>query len=245
MGKIVAIGGGELGDLETLNIDKEIVRLTGKKIPRALFIPTASNDAGGYYEDFDKVYGRKLNCTTDVLYLVDTKFSYASLREKILSSDLIYVGGGNTLNMLKVWKQNRVDQLLKEAYKKDIVLSGLSAGAICWFKYGSSDSRKSSNPKTPFVRISGLNLIPALASPHHIREPHRRDGIIELMKKTSGVGIALDDNSALEIVDEKYRIITSQLGAKAHKVYHHRGHLHYSEILQTREFKALDVLLKR
>ena len=98
MGKIVAIGGGELGEGETLAIDKEIISLTGKNRPRALFIPTASSDSRGYWQTFQDVYGSELGCDTDVLYLLGVSSAKWELEEKILSADLIYVGGGSTLN---------------------------------------------------------------------------------------------------------------------------------------------------
>ncbi len=70
MKKIVAIGGGELKSLETLRIDKEIIRLSGKKHPKALFVPTASGDSEAYWKTFQRVYGKRLGCKTDVLYLL-------------------------------------------------------------------------------------------------------------------------------------------------------------------------------
>ena len=140
MGKIVAIGGGELKDLDTLSIDREIVSLTGKKHPTALFIPTASGDAEGYWKTFQGIYGGMLGCKPEVLYLIKENPVKREIEEKILGADLIYVGGGNTMKMLKAWRKKGVDKLLKKAYGQGIVLSGLSAGAICWFAYGCSDS---------------------------------------------------------------------------------------------------------
>jgi len=149
MKKIVAIGGGEIGrpehSIETLKIDREIIRLSGKKQPKFLFIPTASIDAGDYVKVVNSYFGKKLGCAIDVLYLVNRKTSYQEIKNKILNSDIIYVGGGNTLKMLKLWRKLGVDKILAVAYKKGIVLSGVSAGAICWFKYGHSDSEKFNN----------------------------------------------------------------------------------------------------
>jgi len=111
VGIIVAIGGGEINNLETLEIDKVVVGLTGKKHPKALFIPTASDDAGGYWNVYQEVYGNKLGCSTDVLYLVNEKPDEVEIKDKILNSDLIYVCGGNTLKMMKIWKENNVDKI--------------------------------------------------------------------------------------------------------------------------------------
>jgi len=246
MNKIVAIGGGELKELETLPIDKEIVSLTGKRNPRALFIPTASNDAEGYWKTFQEVYGKKLGCTPNVLYLIREKPTRNEIEDKILNADLIYVGGGNTLKLLKIWKKVGVDRVLKQAYENGIVISGLSAGAICWFKYGCSDARRFSRPEdTTFMRVSGLNLINLTVSPHHIREKNRDDGLIKLMKHTSGVAIALDDNSALEIVGDTYRIINSQKEAGAKKVYYLKGKPYQDKIEIKREYHPLSDLVKK
>ena len=250
MKKIVAIGGGEIGrpgyPVETLIIDKEIIKLSGKKHPKLLFIPTASSDSEGYVTVVKKYFGKKLGCKTNILYLINKKITKKEIYKRILSSDIIYVGGGNTAKMLKIWKKHGVDKMLKKAYKKGVVLSGVSAGAICWFKYGSSDSKRfSGKKKWSLMRVFGLNLIPALLSPHHLREKMRKKGVKELMRKTSGIGIALDDYCAIEIVDDKYRLITSKKGSGAHKVYPKNGKMHYKKIRITKEFKSLKNLLIR
>src|SRR5437867_120737 len=96
----------------TRSIDKEIVRLTGKKNPRALFIPTASGDDPEYWERFQKVYADKLGCRTDVLFLLNIKISVTEIKDKIKKADLIYIGGGNTLKMMRRWRVLGVDKLL-------------------------------------------------------------------------------------------------------------------------------------
>ncbi|MFQ5621295.1 MAG: Type 1 glutamine amidotransferase-like domain-containing protein, partial [Candidatus Nanoarchaeia archaeon] len=110
MGKIVAIGGGEIKNFETLSIDRAITKLTGKKKPKALFIPTASGDAEGYWQTFQKVYGKRLGCRTDKLFLLREKPTNKEITKKIKWADLIYVGGGNTLRMLKIWRRKGVDK---------------------------------------------------------------------------------------------------------------------------------------
>jgi dipeptidase E len=206
MPTIIAIGGGELKDLDTLPIDRAIVKLSGKKVPKVLFIPTASNDSLGYWELFQRVYGKKLGCTTDVLFLTREKRSSKDIERKILSSDITYVGGGNTRRMLRIWRTYGVDKVLEKAYTKGIILAGLSAGAICWFRYGSSDARlfmKHSIQAPTLMRITGLRLVPLTLSPHHIREKKFRDaGLRAIMKRTPGVALALDDNTAIVIQND-------------------------------------------
>ena len=135
MKKIIAIGGGEIGrpgyPIETTKIDKEIIKLTNKINPRLLFIPTASSDSELYFDCVTKHFGKKLKCKVDVLYLLKESPNLKEIKQKILNTDIIYVGGGNTALMLKTWKKYKIDKLIKQAYDKGVVLSGLSAGSIC------------------------------------------------------------------------------------------------------------------
>lgn len=243
MPTIVAIGGGELKDLETFQIDRAIVKLVKKKRPRALFIPTASSDAIGYWETFQDVYGKRLDCKTDVLFLLRGKLTRQQIAKKILSADIIYVGGGNTLRMLRVWKKQGVDTLLKKAYKKEVILSGLSAGAIAWFLYGVSDSRrfmKSGKQKVALMRVSALGLLPFTISPHHIREKKLRDpGIKEMMKRTPGVAIALDDNVALLFRNGEYQILRSRPRANVRKVFRKNGKIKVTSFQDSGTLEAL------
>lgn len=249
MKKIVAIGGGEIGKpgfpIETTKIDKEIIRLTGKKNPRLLFIPTASEDSESYFTTVEKYFGRKLGCKTDVLYLTKAKLSKEQIKNKILSADIIYVGGGNTFKMIKTWKKFNVDKILKEAHEKGIVLSGLSAGAICWFKYGNSDSRKMKNPKAPLIKVSGLNFIPALLCPHYDSEKHRKLDLKKMMTKTSVVAIALDNCCAIEIIDNTYKIISSKNSANAYRVFWLRGKYHQILIPKKNKFLPLSDIFRK
>jgi dipeptidase E len=243
MRKIIAIGGGELKDLETLAIDREILRLTGKKKPKALFIPTASGDPPEYVDTFNQVYGDELGCKTDALLLVREEPSLAEIRGKILGSDLVYVGGGNTLNMLNLWREQGVDRILKQAMGKGIVMSGLSAGGICWFRYGGSDSEIET--KNTLIRVDGLGFVNAAFSPHHIREPTRNRQFKTIMAETPGIGLAMDDNCAIEIIGDEYRFITSKRGVGAHRVYNSRGKVYSKPVEIHSEFRPLQELLTK
>lgn len=225
MGKIIAIGGGELRDGETRAIDMRIVELTGKLRPQALFIPTASSDAVEYYETFRTQFGQKLGCKTDALYLLRERPGLHLIADKIRSADLIYVGGGNTLRMMKLWRRLGVDDLLRQAYADGTVLSGLSAGAICWFAGGHSDSRAfSAEPGTAwnYIRVRGLGLVDALYCPH-VDGENRLPNLQQFMTKYAEVAIGCDDCCAVEIIDDTYRILTARSGARAYKVYRRRG----------------------
>lgn len=223
MHHIVAIGGGSLADGETWDIDRRIVQLTGTKHPRAVFLPTASDDRESYCLEFEQVYGRKLGCRTDVLRLRATRPSAARIERTIARSDLIYVGGGNTLKMMMTWRRLGVDALLESAGRRGAVLSGSSAGANCWFRYGCSDSRKFTTPEDwTFIRVRGLGLIDAVACPHYHVE-HREKPFENIIRAYGGVGIALDNNAALELVGDRCRVIRSDAAAKAYRLYKQRG----------------------
>ncbi len=221
--KIIAIGGGEIGrpgyPVETTKIDREIIKLTRKLNPKLLFLPTASSDNKDYVKVVHNHFGKTLGCKVDELYLLKQKLTKTELEEKVLSSDIVYVGGGDTLKMMNIWKKVGLDKILKLAAEKGIVLSGLSAGAICWFKYGSSDSRRFTNPEADLIKVSGLNFAPGLFCPHYDVEKDRKKDLKKLMRKTSGIAIAVENCCAIEIVDEQFRIITSKDTANAYKVF--------------------------
>jgi dipeptidase E len=128
MGKIVAIGGGEISQGETDRLNQYIVSLTGKAKPRLLFIPTASHDAPGYIETVRQRFGA-LGCDVDALCLYTQTYQVSEIEDLILGADIVYVGGGDTVRMMEKWSETGVDAALKEAYRRGVVLSGLSAGS--------------------------------------------------------------------------------------------------------------------
>ncbi|MFH0892617.1 MAG: Type 1 glutamine amidotransferase-like domain-containing protein [Candidatus Falkowbacteria bacterium] len=245
--KIVAVGGGEIGrqgkKIETLKIDQEIIKLAGKKKPKLLFIPTASGDSDGYIEVVKKYFGKKLGCKISVLKLINTNIALKDIRKLIFTADIIYVGGGNTLKMLKLWRSKGVDKLLISAYSKGIILSGLSAGSVCWFKYGQSDSRKFKDKNAPYITISGLNLIDSLHCPHYDTEKDRQADLKKRMKKINKVAIALENCSAIEIINDQYKIIASKPKANAFKIYWHKNKF-YKIKLEKNKLFPIGTLLK-
>lgn len=225
MGKIIAMGGGELRLHETLTLDKRVVELTGKAKPRALFIPTASSDAPGYVDNFRSVYGDTLGCEVETLCLLTNRPTPETTRALIEQADLIYVGGGNTLKMMTLWRRLGVDALLRDAYARGTVLSGLSAGAICWFGYGHSDSKAFYDPNSwAYVRVRGLGLVAenTIYCPH-VDGENRLEKLQGFMHKFPQMGIGCDDCCALEVIDDHYRVIASRVGAKAYRVFKQRG----------------------
>ncbi len=230
MGKIVAIGGGELRQGETKKIDEFIVKLSRKDNPKLLFIPTASSDAEGYIELVKTKYG-ELGCFVDTLCLVTNEYTSEQIKEIILSADIIYVGGGDTVMMLEKWKEYNVDKYLKQAYERDTILSGLSAGSICWFIFGHSDSDSFRNSgKWDYIRAFGLGLIPAAHCPHYNEEG--REGFDDILMTENIPGIALEDNTALVLIDGKYQIIKADEKRKAYKIQSIDGCLYKEELAE-------------
>ena len=173
------------------------------------------------------------------MYLIKEKPTKKEIKNKILSSDIIYVGGGNTLKMMTLWRKLKVDILLQKALEKDTILCGLSAGSICWFKYGSSDSRKFTSNSNQLIKVTGLGFIEAIHCPHYDSEPHREENLKRIMKNSPLIAIAIEDNCAIQIEDEAYRIITSNSKAKAYKAYWKNGEYFKKEIEKNNKFLPL------
>ncbi len=136
----------------------------------------------------------------------------------IAAADIVYVGGGNTLRMMKLWRRRGVDRMLMKAAADGTVLAGVSAGAICWCTAGVSDSRSfnAHDGTWPYIAVRGLGLINVLLSPHHDGDPGRGNGLRRLVRTKRLVGVGLDDCAALELVDERFRILSCRDGSIGH-----------------------------
>jgi len=137
---------------------------------------------------------------------------------------------------------------LKEAYKKNIVLSGLSAGGICWFEYGYSDSMSFYHPKSwNYIRVKGLGLLKGIHCPHfngQTKGIKRRKNFIDIMKNYSDIGIAIDNHCAMEFINNKIIVMRSKKGSNAYKVYKKRGKVIIEEIQQEKELLPIKTLFK-
>ncbi|MDD3225351.1 MAG: peptidase E [Clostridium sp.] len=237
MGKIVAIGGGELMLNETLPIDRCIVGFSEVPNPKLLFIPTASNDSYRYIETMKKIYGEQLGCEIDTLLLVDSDIDETEIRQKILAANIIYVGGGNTVTMMEIWRKRNVDRYLKEAYKNNIVLSGISAGSICWFLKGYSDNNYD---VWDYTQALGIGLIAAIHCPHY--NESGREGFDKMMEAEDIPGVAIENNCAIVIKDNMYKIVKFNNNSKAYLLKNHCGTM-YKEEIKADEFTALSEIL--
>lgn len=141
---IIAIGGGELREKQTSEIDRQISGLVKKKCegrrPTALFVGTASHDSMPYYNSFHKTYTGLFGLKTDCALTVYGEMNYEKIEEKFQKADMIYVGGGDTLFMLDSWEKSGIKKLILDAYDRGVIICGLSAGAICWFDEMFTDS---------------------------------------------------------------------------------------------------------
>lgn len=262
MGKLVAIGGGKNGRIksdgtvdpyETREIDEEIVKLSGKENPKFLFLSQAQSKPEyeiGYFETMKRVYGEKFNCDCFWISREDLKnLSKEELRNNVLSSDIIYVGGGDTKTMIELWKESGLDVILKEAFENGVVISGLSAGANAWFKYCSSDSLKIllEDDTAPMIELECLSWFNIFITPHYDdktefvdREDHMKEC---LSKRINMVGIGLSNCAALEIVEDKFRIITSKDDAFAEKCYFNENSEYIRENIEINKFMDIDKLV--
>nr|MDO8085965.1 Type 1 glutamine amidotransferase-like domain-containing protein [Candidatus Sigynarchaeum springense] len=188
---IVAIGGGSLRRRETEKIDQHNIGMSGSRNPRALFIPAASLDNPAYVKHFEEVYGAN-GCKVDILLLFKERYAPAQIEEMILSSDLVYVGGGNTLFLYNALRFYNADAVLKRAWERGTVLSGLSAGCIIWHDRGLTDSIHKK-----FVEMGGLSWLPRFVTPHYLREPKRKAIFKGIIAARGYEGLAIDDNCAV------------------------------------------------
>ncbi len=173
--------------------------LTGKVKPRLCFLPTAAAD-----DPRVALYWYQLCAGLDVHPYVQNMFisSYymkESWEDILLSMDGIIVGGGNTLNMLAIWKAQGIDKVLHKAWEKGIILSGGSAGSLCWFEEGTTDSRP-----VELTKIECLGFLEGSHSPHYDAETERRPNYHNLIKSGKlKPGYAVDNNAGILFIDKE------------------------------------------
>lgn len=226
MARFVLIGGGKNGrngeKYETEVIDREVVKITNKKRPKFLFLAHGNKYEDSYYEVMKNIYETRFNCISDILKYHEVYDEDISKR-KLEWADIIYIGGGNTLKMINFWKKSKFDKILKEQIKEDKTFAGISAGAICWCKYGLSDSRKSSDTD-PYIKVSGLNIFNMLYCPHYDESKEKQESLKRKMKRTYKIpAIASENGTAIIIEDEKYKIIRSLDGKNIYKCFYKNG----------------------
>ena len=167
--QIIAIGGGGFGRNPGEGIiEKYIINQSEEVRPKICFIPTATGDNEAYKVNFYSTFS-KLNCSPSHL---DFFKRTPNLEELCLSQDIIFVGGGNTKSMLAVWKDWGLEKILKQAYDAGTIMCGVSAGAICWFEYGITDSWEDE-----LKIINCLGFVQGSCCPHYDEEPQRKPSL--------------------------------------------------------------------
>lgn len=214
--QIIAMGGGGfMMEPDNPLLDDYILKSAHKRKPKICFIPTAGGDAKWRIDEFYEYFEKK-NCIASHLSLFRGETN--KIEKFILSQDILYVGGGNTRNMLVLWKEWELDLAIIKAYKKGTVLAGVSAGSICWFEQGLTDSI----PRQ-LTKINCLGILKGSNCPHFDGEPKRRTvfrKLIQLGQLENGV--ATDDGCALHFIDEElFKIISSRQTAKAYSFTQH------------------------
>ncbi len=209
---IVAIGGGGFNrEPESLAIEKYMLRLTRVTHPSVCFIPTASAEPADYIARFNAAFER-LGARTTVLRFFERT---PDIRELLLEQDLIYVGGGNTKSMLAVWREWGMPDVLREAWRRGVVLGGVSAGAICWFDSGVTDSWAGR-----LAPLRCLGLLPATCCPHYDSEADRRPTVHDFVAR--GIVppvLALEDGSAAHFVGRRlHTVVAWRPGARGYRV---------------------------
>lgn len=258
--KMVAIGGGENGRMrangtrypyELANQDKEIIRLTEKANPNFLLLAHAQpvERQDGYFRVMTDIYGKIYGCHCRHLksdQLTNTNY----VKNLIDWADIIFEGGGNTLDMIALWKETGFDSILRQAWIDGKVMCGVSAGANCWFKECSSDSLKLKyGDQQPMIGMECLGFVDGLFIPH-CDEKGRLESAKELLKNSDQIALAMSNCTAIEIIDDRYRLITSDasfhnIEAYGLKLYWKDGEYIEKRIDTSLEFKPLhDLLLK-
>ncbi|MBL4680997.1 MAG: Type 1 glutamine amidotransferase-like domain-containing protein [Pseudomonadales bacterium] len=227
--QIITIGGGGFSNGTELGLDSYVLQQSNTHRPKIGFIGTASGDDTRYVVRFFSRFS-KLDCEPSALSLFGR---VQNLEDWILSQDIIFVGGGNTKSMLGVWSCWGIPSILNTALNNGTILCGVSAGAICWFESGITDSIDSS-----LTALAGLGFLNGSCCPHYSAEPERKPVYERLVasKEIAG-GIAIDDGAAVHWINgEPKKIVSGKNGASAYSVKMH------DSILKTKKIKSAKII---
>jgi peptidase E len=193
-------------------LDRFVLGQTDASRPRICFIPTASGDRSA--ERFHDAFPAD-GFDVSILWLFDREV--ADIGAFLGEQDVVYVGGGNTVSMLAVWRAHGVDRALRDAYDAGVVMAGMSAGANCWFEACTTDSFQLGRADP---LLDGLGFVAGSFTPHYDSEPARRPAMLELIA-SGGLppGYACDDYAAVHLIDGELReAVRSRPGARAFRV---------------------------
>lgn len=223
-GHVVALGGGGFS-MEPDNplLDDFILSLSRRRPARVCFIPTASAESPTYITKFYRAFSGRCIATDLTLFdspaLPRRPSQTQDLTAFVAAQDVFYVGGGNTANMLAVWRAHGLDRLLRSAWKGGAVLSGISAGMLCWFQGGITDSFGGFR-----ALHDGLGFLRGTACPHFDGEPKRQQAFRRFVARGAPAGYAAEDGVALHFVGTRLKeVVSSRAKALAYRVQRTRG----------------------
>jgi peptidase E len=211
--QIVAFGGGGFSmERDNTLLDDYVLSRTGKERPRVCFLPTASGDADHYIVRFYRAFGTT-RCEPSHVSLFRRDGGAPDIHQHVLSSDLVYVGGGSVISLLGAWRAHGLDTTLRLAWEQGTVMCGVSAGSLCWF-----DSALSAFHGAPQL-VEGLGLLPHSNCVHFDCERDREGAFRRHLLDGMCAGYAAEDGSALHFAGEKLTgVVTSRPKAKAYRM---------------------------
>jgi len=203
-------GGSFAAEPAGSRLDAYVLALSGKPRPKICFLPTASGDAATYITKFYEAFGER----AEAVHLALFGRPRTDIAALLTSQDIVYVGGGNTANMLAVWRVHGVDRMLKAAWERGVILTGVSAGMICWFEAGVTDSFG------PLAALrDGLGFLSGSACPHYDGEMDRRPTYQSLVRAGFPEGYAADDGAALHFIGTALETcVAGRPGARVYRV---------------------------
>ena len=210
---IITFGGLRPSRGKTHPLIDYVLSLSQKDRPRVGFIPTATGDSAPSIVAF---YDRFPSSRAERSHLSLFNRTIDDIEGYILSQDIIMVGGGNTANMLATWRVHGVDIAIKKAWDSGVIMCGGSAGSLCWFECGTTDSFNL-NELEPLY--DGLGFLPGSHCPHYDGEEQRRPLYHRLISEGFPPGYALDDDAAIHFVGtDVHKVISSRVNARAYYV---------------------------
>jgi dipeptidase E len=193
-------------------LDDYALSVTGAERPRVCFLPSASGDADHYVVRFYRAFAAP-RCEPSHISLFRRDHGPADLRAHLLAQDVVYVGGGSVLSLLGVWRAHGVDEILREAWEAGVVMCGVSAGSLCWFREGVTAFHG------PAQRYAGLGLLPWSNTVHYDAERCREGEYRRLLRAGMTRGYAAEDGAALHFVGERlHRVVSSRPAARAFRM---------------------------
>ena len=211
--QVIALGGGGfLMEPDNPTLDLYVLNQARTAQPAVTFLGTARGDTDSCLVKFYTAF-TSYACRPSHLPLFQRT---PRLRDHLLRQDVIYVGGGNTKSMLAIWRDWGIPMLLREAWEEGAILAGVSAGAICWFQHGVTDSYAEK-----LSVLEGLGFVEGSCCPHYDGEPERRPAYHEfLLKGDIPPGVAIDDGAAIHLIDGAiHRVVASRPKASAYRVH--------------------------